>query len=47
MRLFTEKRGNPKTAKNKAHSVILHLSQPIGQGLKYANIAHPAAVLAV
>ena len=26
MRLMTEKRGNPKTAKNKAHSVILHLS---------------------
>jgi len=26
MKIFTEKRGNPKTSKNEAHSIILHLA---------------------
>ncbi len=41
MRLFTEKRGNPKTAKNKAHSVILHLSPANRSGLEVCKYRTP------
>ena len=41
MRLFTEKRGNPKTAKNKVHSVILHLSPANRSGLEVCKHRPP------
>jgi len=39
MRLFTEKRGNPKTAKNKAHSVILHFAPASLSGWNVCNFS--------
>ena len=41
MRLFTEKRGNPKTAKNAAHSVILHLSPANRSGFEVCKHRTP------
>ena len=41
MRLMTEKRGNPKTAKNKVHSVILHLSPANRSGFEVCKHRTP------